>query len=184
MPIDDPNDQPRRRAPAYDERTIRALVDYVGGLPGGAVAAGPPIPEVDTRHADVANGASVWRLNCAACHQWSGNGGALLDEPAPDVRPATATEIAEAVRSGPGSMPSFGVAAVGNRDLDDLTAYMTTSLAHPSDPGGWALGHIGPVAEGAVALVAGLGVLAVVCRLLGEGRDPHGRTRPEPGGEG
>lgn len=171
MPIDDPHDQPRRQRPAYDDRTIGALVAYVGGLQEGAVAAGPPIPHVRTRGADVPAGASVWRLNCAACHQWSGNGGALVDQAAPDVRRATAAEIAEAVRSGPGSMPSFGASSIDDRDLDDLTGYMTADLDHPSDPGGWSLGHIGPVAEGAVALLVGLGLLAVVCRLLGEGRD-------------
>jgi ubiquinol-cytochrome c reductase cytochrome c subunit len=184
MPIADPDDRPRRGPPAYDDRTSAALVAYVGGLQGGAVAAGPPIPSVEVDGADVPNGASVWRLNCAACHQWSGNGGALSDQAAPDVRHATATEIAEVVRSGPGSMPSFGTSAVDRGDLDDLAAYMTGDLDHPSDPGGWSLGHVGPVAEGAMALVAGLGLLAVVCRLLGEGRDPGRPVRSRPGGAG
>lgn len=170
MPIAHPEEQPRRAPPAYDEPTIAALVAYVGQLQGGAVADGPPIPEIDTAAGDVADGAAVWRLNCAACHQWSGNGGAVSDQAAPDVRHATVREIAEAVRAGPGSMPAFGDAAVSDRDLDSLAAYMAENLDHPDDPGGWPIGHIGPVAEGAVALVAGLGLLAIVCRMLGEGR--------------
>lgn len=185
MPIANPHDRPRRSPPAYDDATITALVAYVGRLHGGAVAAGPPIPRIDVRRGDVAEGASVWRLNCAACHQWSGNGGALVDQAAPDVRHATATQIGEAVRGGPGPMPGFGTAAVDDRDLDSLAAYMTADLDHPSNPGGWAIGHVGPVAEGAVALVAGLGLLAVVCRLLGEGRDAgHRPARARSGGAG
>lgn len=182
MPIAEPNARMRRGPPAYDDRTITALVAYIGRLQGGAVAEGPPIPQVNPSVGDVAAGAEVWRLNCAACHQWSGNGGALLDQAAPDVRHATATEIAEAVRSGPGAMPGFGTSAVDDHDLDSLTAYMTADLDHPSDPGGWAIGHVGPVAEGAVALLAGLGLLAIVCRLLGEGRDPGRRPRARSGG--
>lgn len=179
MPIATPDEEPRRKPPAYDEPTVDALVAYAGSLQGGAVADGPPIPDIDTSAGDVAQGAAVWRLNCAACHQWSGNGGAVSDQAAPDVRHATVTEIGEAVRAGPGSMPAFGVAAVSDRDLDSLAAYMAENLDHPSDPGGWPIGHVGPVAEGAVGLVAGLGLLLIVCRLLGEGRAP---SPPSPGG--
>jgi ubiquinol-cytochrome c reductase cytochrome c subunit len=169
MPIDDPDDEIERREPAYDPSTIDALVAYVGRLQGGAVADGPPIPSVDPAAGDVAVGGEVWRLNCAPCHQWSGGGGALLDRSAPGVRSATPLEMAEAVRSGPLAMPAFGQAAVDDDQLNGLAAFFQDELDMPDDPGGWSLGHVGPVAEGGIALV-GAGLLMVISRLLGTGR--------------
>ena len=71
-----------------------ALVQYVTQLTGGG---GLPIPEVST-HGDAARGGELYRLNCAACHSWSGTGGALEDREAPNLFRATPTQIA---RSGP-----------------------------------------------------------------------------------
>lgn len=172
MPIDEPGDEIERSAPDYDEATIEALVAYTGSLQDGAVADGPPIPDVDAAAGDVAVGGASWRLNCAACHQWSGGGGAMLDRSAPDVRRASPVELAEAVRAGPLAMPSFGPSAVTDRELDGLAAYLEQELESPEDPGGWSIGHVGPVAEGAVAVFGGVAVLAVAARLLGEGREP------------
>lgn len=171
MPIAEPDDQVVRSDPAYGPDMIDALVTYVGGLQDGAVADGPEIPSVDPRAGDAATGGTIWRESCASCHAWGGTGGAMLDRAAPNVRPATNQELAEAVRAGPFDMPRFGTAAVTDHELDSLAAFFDEELRHPEDPGGWSIGHIGPVAEGAVALVAGLGALMIVARLIGEGRE-------------
>lgn len=171
MPIDQPDDEIRRSDPEYDAATVDSLVAYVGSLRDGAVADGPAVPEIDVAAGDVATGGEVWRRECAACHAWSGTGGALLHQAAPDVRQATPREVAASVRSGPFEMPRFGEAAVTQEELDSLVAFVEEELRQPEDPGGWSIGHFGPVAEGGIALVGGVGVLAVVARLLGTGRE-------------
>jgi ubiquinol-cytochrome c reductase cytochrome c subunit len=174
MPIDDPDDEIRRAPPAYDDDTIDALVDYAARLDGGMVGRGVDIPDVDVEAGDPSAGGEIWRLQCAACHRWSGDGGALSDDLAPDVRPADARELGEAVRTGPFAMPAFGRAALDDDDLDDLAAFVEGEIDHPDDRGGWSIGHIGPVAEGAVVMVLGLGSLVLVTRALGTRERPEG----------
>jgi ubiquinol-cytochrome c reductase cytochrome c subunit len=165
MPValDDPT--PQRRTAAYPPETIAALVAYVASLAPG----GPPIPPADLAGADVAHGGTLYRLNCAACHHAVGSGGALLDRAAPPLHAATAVQVAEAVRVGPGQMPAFGTAALSDQDVADVTAYVTEVLHDPEDRGGLAIWHLGPVPEGAVAIVGGLGVL-VLFSVWVEGR--------------
>jgi len=164
MPLSIHHHGPRidRKQPLYSAAEIAALVQYVTHLTGGG---GLPIPDVSPR-GNAAAGGVLYRLNCAACHSWSGTGGALEDREAPNLFRATPTQIAEAVRVGPDAMPAFGEAAIGNRQLDDVVAYVR-DLDHPNDRGGLPLWHAGPLAEGAVAIVLGLGALLVVLRLIG-----------------
>ena len=85
---------------------------------------------------------------------------------APSTHPATPTEIAEAVRTGPGNMPAFGHAAVDDEQLQSLVRYVRY-LDHADDRGGAPLWHLGPLAEGAVAVFVGLGLLVVAVRWIG-----------------
>ncbi len=149
-----------RHAPAYDATTIAALVDYVAGFGAG----GPPIPTVGA--GDEAAGGTVFRLECAACHQWAGEGGALYQREAPSTHDATPVQIAEAVRTGPGQMPAFGEAALSAQQVNDLVRYVEY-LDAPDDRGGSALGHVGPITEGAVALIA-VGVITILLRWIGQ----------------
>ncbi|MCU1426704.1 MAG: cytochrome c class [Actinomycetia bacterium] len=151
-----------RRPPKYPRSEIDALVRYVAALTGG----GPPIPRVSTVGANVAEGGVQYRLNCAACHSWAGNGGALANREAPALYASTPTQIAEAVRTGPDPMPAFGTAAITDTQLNDLVAYIET-LDHPDDRGGNPLWHAGPLAEGAAGIVLGLGAIILATRLIG-----------------
>jgi ubiquinol-cytochrome c reductase cytochrome c subunit len=151
-----------RRAPRYPPAEIAALVDYVAQLTGG----GPAIPHPSTAGADAATGGVLYRLNCAACHSWAGTGGALEDREAPSLFAASPTQIAEAVRTGPEPMPTFGQAALTDEQLADVIAYIRV-LDHADNRGGSPLWHAGPLAEGAVAIVIGLGALLIVTRLIG-----------------
>jgi ubiquinol-cytochrome c reductase cytochrome c subunit len=159
--LGDPAATTKRRHPAYDAAMIAGLVDYVSTLTGGG---GPAIPRVVA--GSVASGGELFRLQCAACHAWAGDGGALLHREAPALHAATPVQIAEAVRVGPGQMPAFGSAALTDRQLNDVVSYVRY-LDHPRDRGGFALGHLGPVAEGAIAL-AGIGVLLLFVRWIGD----------------
>ncbi|HVV36621.1 MAG TPA: c-type cytochrome [Acidimicrobiales bacterium] len=152
-----------RHTPPYTSDEMRALIDYATSLTGS----GPSVDGLFLAGGDVSRGGEIFRLNCAACHSWAGEGGALLHLEAPALRAATARQTAEAVRVGPGNMPAFGTAALTDGQLADLVAYVH-QLQHPVDPGGSALWHLGPVAEGAVALLAGLGALIGLVRWMGE----------------
>jgi ubiquinol-cytochrome c reductase cytochrome c subunit len=158
----DPQAQIHRRTPIYSPEQISALVAYVSSIAPG----GPGIPTVDLTHTDLATGGEVFRLQCAACHSWSGVGGALYQRSAPSLRRATPTQVAEAMRTGPAEMPAFGTAAVPDDQLDDVVAYVRY-LDHPNDRGGLPLWYLGPVAEGAVAIILGLGALLAASRWIG-----------------
>jgi ubiquinol-cytochrome c reductase cytochrome c subunit len=151
-----------RRPPKYDPATRRELVQYVVGLTGGD----PALPRIDPHAGDLAAGGNLYRLQCAACHAWSGDGGALLHREAPSTHLATPLQIAEAVRAGPGNMPRFGRAALSHRQLQSLVRYVRY-LDHPDDRGGEPLWHVGPLAEGAVAVFIGLGLLVFAVRWIG-----------------
>jgi ubiquinol-cytochrome c reductase cytochrome c subunit len=153
----------QRRTPKYDAETRRALVDYVVALAGGR---GPAIPTLRAGAGNLAAGGTIFREQCAACHAWSGTGGALLHRVAPSTHLATPLEIAEAVRAGPGSMPAFGRAAVDDAQLQSLVRYVRY-LDHPDDRGGAPLWHVGPLVEGAVAVFIGLGLLVLAIRWIG-----------------
>ena len=150
-----------RHAPAYPPDLIEQLTSYVVELTGGG---GPAVPVVDD--GDVAHGGELYRLNCAACHEWAGTGGALVDREAPSLDHATPVQVVEALRIGPGRMPAFGEAALSSSQADDVAAYVG-ELQSSQDRGGSPLGHLGPVGEGAAAGGA-LAVLLLVVRAMGE----------------
>lgn len=156
-----PDRLPERHHPAYRPDLIAALVQYTGNLTGGS---GPDIPSVGP--GDLAEGGTLFRLQCAACHAWAGDGGALLHREAPALHQSTPTQVAEAVRVGPGQMPAFGTAALTDDQVDAVAAYVQY-LRNPRDRGGNPLWHLGPVSEGLIAFVA-LGVLLCFVRWIGE----------------
>lgn len=157
----DPDLVPHRHKPAYDQPTIAALVSYTSALTGGG---GPDIPRITG--GNLAEGGDLFRLQCAACHAWAGDGGALLHREAPALHASTPTQIAEVIRVGPGQMPAFGQAALTDDQVASVVAYVRY-LDDPRDRGGNPLWHLGPVTEGAVALAALAGLL-LFTRWIGE----------------
>jgi ubiquinol-cytochrome c reductase cytochrome c subunit len=164
MPIRDPDEQAKRRRPAFTDAEIRQLVTYVTRLGDG-----PEIPDVDLTDADLARGGELYRVNCAACHNWDGKGGALVGrDNAPPLRPVPDLQVAEAVRIGPGTMPDFTEAQLDDQELGDVVAYVDY-LRTPQDAGGYGLAHWGPSTETVAGFVA-LGLLVSVTAWLGERR--------------
>lgn len=169
MPLANSEEQPRRKDPAYSDEEIEALVAYVGTLGDG-----PPVPEVDPAAGDLAVGGELFRANCQACHSASGSGGALsYGRAAPRLAPATPTEIASAVRVGPGEMPVFGDDVVPEDQLDSLVRYVEY-LDDPADPGGLPIGRTGPIAEGFVAWLVGMVALLGLVAWIGTRSPAHG----------
>ncbi len=165
MPLNAPDIRARRKRPAFNEEEIKALVAYVASL-----GHGPPIPTFDIAGADVARGGELFRLNCASCHGFAGAGGALSEgNQAPPLNKSTATQIKEAMRIGPGTMPVFSTETLPEEDADALAAYVRY-LADPNNRGGAPLEYGGPIPEGLVAWLAGLGVLIGVSVWIGRAR--------------
>ncbi len=174
MPLGNSDDQPRRKDPAYDDAEIDALVAYVASLGDG-----PEVPEIDIDGADVAEGGVLFRANCQACHSAFGSGGALsYGRAAPSLHSSEPTEVGAAVRVGPGQMPVFGPDAITDEELDDVAAYVEL-LRAPDNPGGLQIGRNGPVPEGFVIWLFGIGGLLLVVAWIG-GRSPiSARERDE-----
>lgn len=163
MPLDDPHRQPVRKPPAFDEEEIKELTEYVASL-----GSGPEIPEVDLRSADLARGQDLYSENCAACHSSAGAGGAVgAGLEAPPLAEATPTEIAEAIRIGPGAMPVFGESTLSEEEANSIAKYLVY-LREAPDPGGLGLNRIGPIAEGFVAWMIGVSLLLGVAKWIGE----------------
>lgn len=164
MPLERSTENAVRKPPAYDREQIEAIVAYVASLAPG----GPPIPRLDVKNANVVKGGELFRANCVACHGAVGTGGALASaRHAPPLRPATALQIAEAVRIGPGAMPSFGPDTLDDEQVASIVKYVEL-LDNPEDAGGSGLGHTGPIPEGFVGWIAGLGAVLVACWWIGE----------------
>ncbi|MEV0733887.1 c-type cytochrome [Polymorphospora sp. NPDC050346] len=166
MPLKDERQQPTRHEPVFSAAEIAALVDHVASFGGG----GPQIP--DPAPGDVAAGRQIFAANCAPCHSATGSGTDLTNGlVAPPLYEATAVQIAEAVRVGPGPMPAFPAEVLTDRQVDDLTSYVRLLQSERFDVGGNPLGRLGPAAEGLVAWLIGLSLLVLAVRWLGTKAD-------------
>ena len=168
MPLENLTLQPAVKPPKYTPKQAHQIADFVASL---SKVNGPGIPQVDLHNANVANGLSLFALNCAACHTITGSGDTLASGYfAPTLHLATKTQIGEAVRTGPGNMPRFSSKQLSNKQLADLIAYVTSYIQHPVNRGGLALGGVGPVAEGFIALLIGVGGLMLFAFWIGDRR--------------
>jgi ubiquinol-cytochrome c reductase cytochrome c subunit len=160
MPLNNPDDQPVRHRPFFSATQIQQLVAYVASL-----GPGPPIPT--PRAGNLSSGNVLFTQNCAQCHNDAGAGGALsYGEIVPSLRLATPLDVGEAVRIGPDPMPVFGPETLSESEVWDVASYVQY-LHHPKNRGGLALGHLGPLPEGFVAWLVGLGILLLAARLIG-----------------
>jgi ubiquinol-cytochrome c reductase cytochrome c subunit len=142
------------------------LAAYVNSLDPSV----PAVPTPNLKGADVSDGANLFSLNCAACHTITGAGDALAfgtNAPTLQNRSITPQQIVSAMRIGPANMPRFS-GNLTDSQVRDVVDYVVTHIQHPTNPGGAGLGGVGPVAEGFVALLLGVGGLALICFWIGE----------------
>lgn len=164
MPLADPVTQPIRKPPRFTRSQTLAIDAYVSSI----VSGGNGVPKVNLGDASLSAGEGLFATNCAACHTITGVGDALANSVyAPSLHLATPTQIVEAIRTGPLNMPRFGPGNLSNQQVADIAKYVTDVIQHPNDAGGFGLGWIGPVAEGFVAILIGLGLLMVVGYWIG-----------------
>ncbi len=162
MPLDRPRIQAERKRPAFPPSEIALLTAYVASLDGG-----PPVPDVDPAAGDLPEGYQLFADNCASCHSSAGAGGALGHAVyAPPLNRASDLEVAEAIRIGPGAMPTFGEDTFDAHEVDSIVRYVQY-LRDPRDEGGVDLGHLGPLSEGLVAWAVGLLGVLLAARWIG-----------------
>ena len=163
MPAIVPYEQNQRRTPALSPGQIDALVAYVMSRSHGSTA----VTLVDNT-GDMAHGRALFIANCSACHGATAQGGSVgYGWIAPSLDRATVTQVAEAIRVGPGVMPRFDPHTLSNGDVNDIVRYVNVLQTDVPNVGGLALGGLGAVAEGLVAWVVGMGALLAIVRLIG-----------------
>jgi ubiquinol-cytochrome c reductase cytochrome c subunit len=105
------------------------------------------------------------------CHGSQGDGAAIgfLDW-APSLDHATLTEVAEAIRVGPGEMPRFGERQLSATDMNDIAGYLSAHNARPDVM--LPLATSGPVPEGLLGWL-GAGLMAFLAYAF-SARGNHG----------
>jgi ubiquinol-cytochrome c reductase cytochrome c subunit len=143
--------------PQLSDEAITAIVAYTSTLGDG-----PAIPTVVADLGDVQRGWQLYINNCAACHGSTGDGGGIGGGViAPPLHGADTLTVAEAMVVGPGPMPRFPFA---QEDINAVAAYVEHLRTQPS-PGGVARPG-GPVPEGLIAALLGVGGLLVIVRWI------------------
>jgi ubiquinol-cytochrome c reductase cytochrome c subunit len=156
----------RKQPPRFNAKQSLEIAAWVNSL----APAVPAVPYPQLRGTDQSAGQDLFSLNCAACHTIEGAGDALaFGTNAPSIvnKNVTPQQIAEAIRTGPANMPRFS-GNLTDQQVADIVSYVSGRLQHPVNPGGFSLGGVGPVAEGFVALLIGVGGLALICFWIGE----------------
>ena len=179
MPMMSNDAQAERKTPRYTEQQTQALAAYVAANGGGADIVyneDGTIAQESLRGAnyngqiqaeDVAKGSELFRMNCASCHNFTGQGGALSSgKYAPPLAPANEQEIYQAMLTGPQNMPKFSDRQLSADEKKDIIAYLKSAKETPS-PAGWDLGGLGPVAEGLAMWIIGISALCVAAMWIG-----------------
>jgi ubiquinol-cytochrome c reductase cytochrome c subunit len=163
MPATTPGAQMPRKPPVFNEKQIRQLAAYVQSLGGGPAV---PPKELAEKRGDPGVGGKLFRANCAQCHNYAGSGGALTGgKSAPSLDQATPVQIYEALITGPQAMPVFNDTTLTPEDKQALIAYILDTREEPN-PGGAGLGRIGPVSEGLVGWIVGLGLMIIAAMWI------------------
>ncbi|RBY85792.1 cytochrome C [Blastococcus sp. TF02A-30] len=154
MPLVRQEAQAPDKPAVFSDEEIDQLMAYVQANGGG-----PTLPSGDLRDGDVAEGGELFRLNCSSCHNFVGEGGALSGgKYAPSLQDSTDLEIYTAMLTGPENMPVFGDNQLTPEEKRSIISYVQT-IKEQSDPGGAGVGRIGPVGEGLVIWIVGIGIL-------------------------
>ena len=159
LPIFDPDTE-------EGQANLDALGAYIQANGGG-----PTRPEASgeaLRGDDPARGGELFRLNCSSCHNFTGRGGALSSgKYAPNLDPASETQIYTAMLTGPQNMPKFSDRQLTPEEKEDIIAYVKSVSGQDNSVGGYAAGGIGPTAEGIVAFIVGLAAMIGIAIWLG-----------------
>jgi ubiquinol-cytochrome c reductase cytochrome c subunit len=165
MPMADMSTQAMRKPPVYNAEQTAQLAAYVASL-----APGPEVPNDSQlnyeRDGNTAQGGELFRNNCAMCHNFAGQGGALTQgKYAPTLMGVDPKYIYEAMITGPQSMPVFSDKTITPAEKISIIKWIKSAEKEPN-LGGASLGRVGPVTEGLLGWVLGLGLLIGVAVWL------------------
>ena len=157
MPMADMSQQAMRKTPVYDAEETAALAAYVASLaPGPAAVTNEELTW--ERDGNAAEGGELFRTNCAMCHNFAAQGGALTQgKYAPTLMGVEPRHIYEAMLTGPQAMPVFNDKVITPEEKLSIIKWIKNAEQEPSR-GGTALGRLGPVTEGLLAWTLGLGI--------------------------
>ena len=163
MPAVQNGAQMSRKQPTFTEVQVDQIAAFIQSVGGG-----PQLPDTVKGGADtVAKGGDLYRLNCASCHNFTGQGGALSQgKYAPNLDEATDKQVYAAMLSGPENMPKFGDAQLTPDEKQAIVAFVQMNKA-TLDPGGYSLGGFGPAPEGLVAFLVGMGAIVALTLWMG-----------------
>jgi ubiquinol-cytochrome c reductase cytochrome c subunit len=164
MPVAAQSAQIQEKKPAFNEAETLQIAAYVQSIGGG-----PEVPTGDLRGTDanLAEGGELFRLNCASCHNFAGRGGALsAGKYAPSLTNASDKVFWTAMLSGPQNMPVFSDNQLTTDQKQAITNYVQT-LKTEGDPGGSGIGRLGPVPEGLVIWILGIGAIMLMILWIG-----------------
>lgn len=150
----------------FTEEQIQNMAAWVASLgPGPAI---PGSEYTSGENANVALGGELFRVNCAACHNYAGSGGALTNgKYAPSLTGVSGTHVYEAMVSGPSSMPVFSDSNISPEGKNNIIAWLKTTQQE-QQVGGMSLGNLGPVSEGMFIWIFGLGLMLGCAVWLGQ----------------
>jgi ubiquinol-cytochrome c reductase cytochrome c subunit len=166
MPLARQEAQAIRKPVKFTPEEIDALGAFIqsrGGGPEKPAEAGAAL-----RGDEPARGGELFRLNCAACHNFTGRGGALSSGKfAPELDGVTEEQLYTAMLTGPQNMPKFSDRQLTPEEKKDIIAYIKSVTDGNNNPGGAPLGGLGPVSEGLIAFIVGIAALIGVTLWIG-----------------
>ena len=156
MPLQMQGPQAPQKPEQFTEEQILAIAKWVQ-----STSPGPAFPDeklLDGK-GDVANGAELFRINCAMCHNVAAAGGALTEgKYAPALTSTSALHMYAAMATGPQNMPVFNDMTLTQDEKRDIISSLLF-LQQNESPGGLSLGSLGPVSEGLFIWIFGIGSL-------------------------
>lgn len=162
--------QAERKPAKFDDKQIDALGAYVqanGGGPTMLLDSNGEVAQSSLTGGDIARGSELFRLNCASCHNFTGQGGALSSgKYAPSLGPASEQQIYAAMVTGPQNMPKFSDRQLTQEEKIDIISYVK-SAQDTTAPGGWGLGGFGPGTEALAIWIIGIGAVVGATLWIG-----------------
>ena len=166
MPAQRQEAQAERKPAVLTPEEIDAISAYVQSHGGGATL--PDEHGEQLIGGNPAAGGNLFRLNCASCHNFTGRGGALSSGKfAPELDGVTEEEIYAAMLTGPQNMPKFSDRQLTPEEKKNIIAYVKSVTNGNNNPGGTALGGIGPVPEGMIVWIVGIAALVGLTLWIG-----------------
>jgi len=160
MPMAAPGQQAPVKPGEFSDEEIAALAAFVASLgPGPEIPTESQYGGEGLTEEQIARGGELFRTNCSACHNFTGQGGALPEgKHAPALTDVSDRHIYAAMLTGPQQMPVFSDDVLTPDDKASIIAYLNEIHERPND-GGFQLGGLGPVTEGVAIWAIGIGVL-------------------------